>query len=149
MTKLCVGDIVKGVGDFILACGSGIYKDAIIVSIDPLVAVSREGDMLWRSTITPDSFAVVGKASAYEAQHAFARWHNDQWQEKVVPLREAVYAATTDIEEWIQFGRRRREQSKQPDFDCSCPTEAGIDKSFEVIRAIRKAYGAFPRMTAK
>lgn len=149
MAALSVGDVVIGINGYTLASGAGRYTDAIIVSIEPLVAVSREGDMLWRATIDNSKLATVRPASANEAAAAFARWHNDQWQEKVVPLRDAVHAAATDIEEWIQFGRRRREVSKNPDFDCSCPTEAGIEKSFKVIEAIRKAYGAFPRMTSK
>jgi hypothetical protein len=46
-----VGDVCVAQGDFVLACGSGRYSHAICVSVDPLVLVSEQGDMLWNTTV--------------------------------------------------------------------------------------------------
>ena len=60
-----------------LFCGSGLYTHAIIVSVDPFVMVSEEGDMLWRkrnpSTITP---LCLAHKSATKA--AFERWASEK-----------------------------------------------------------------------
>lgn len=149
MSTLQVGDIVVGDNGYILRCGSGAYSDAIVVSVEPLVAVSREGDMLWRATIDDAHLRTVGQASAKEAERAFARWHNDQWQERVAPLRDAMSEARRDIGEWLQFARYRREASKNPSHDPACATEAGIARSEAVIEKMTTAYGAFPRPTVK
>ncbi len=61
-----------------LACGSGLYDDAIVVQADPLVIVSREGDMMW-SCIGDERkhLRVVGEATASEAKAAFARFKRE------------------------------------------------------------------------
>jgi len=57
-----VGDLVEAIYPYQLACGSGIYPRAVLVSVDPLVAVSESGDMLWRATISPENVRRIGKA---------------------------------------------------------------------------------------
>lgn len=76
------GDIVVGDNGYILCCGSGRYDDAIIVSVDPLAAVSRGGDMLWQATITPNDLRAVGHAKASEAVKAFARWNGEEFRKR-------------------------------------------------------------------
>lgn len=57
------GDLVEAVPPYALACGSGVYRNAIVVSVDPLVLVSQGGDMLWRATVTRAKVSKLGKAS--------------------------------------------------------------------------------------
>lgn len=45
-----IGDIVIPLGSTRLACGSGRYTHAIVVSVEPLVLVSEKADMLWYAT---------------------------------------------------------------------------------------------------
>lgn len=47
-THLAVGDVVEAVPPHGLACGSGVYPHAVVVSIDPFALVSEEGDMSGR-----------------------------------------------------------------------------------------------------
>jgi len=59
-----VGDIVQPVNnDVDLASGACRYEDAIVVSVEPFVLVSRQGDMRWSSTVDIDNFRVTGWAS--------------------------------------------------------------------------------------
>ena len=48
-----VGNIVKPTKEsgFILACGSGWYSEAVVISEEPFVLTSLESDMRWESTI--------------------------------------------------------------------------------------------------
>lgn len=64
-TELHIGDIVKPkTFEHVLACGSGIYPDAVCVSVEPFVLVSEEADMLWHSTLgTPSDYEIIGKVN--------------------------------------------------------------------------------------
>ena len=44
-----------------LRCGTGMYKRAIVLSVDPLVLVSECGDMRW-SCFPREDLEVVGRA---------------------------------------------------------------------------------------
>lgn len=58
-----------------LVCGSGIYDDAIVVQGDPLVLVSREGDMMWSCIREERKFLKkTGVATAEESEAAFKRF---------------------------------------------------------------------------
>ena len=59
-----VGNIVKPTKEsgFILACGSGWYSEAVVISEEPFVLTSLESDMRWESTIKKEDFEVIGKA---------------------------------------------------------------------------------------
>ncbi len=56
------GDLVETFTNNPLHCGSGIYKDAVVVSTDPFILISQCGDMQW-SCRDPEDFRVVGTAS--------------------------------------------------------------------------------------
>jgi len=47
MDKISVGDFVMHQDPRGLFCGSGIYDMVVVASVDPLILVSEEGDMLW------------------------------------------------------------------------------------------------------
>lgn len=58
-----VGDIiVPSTPGYGLRSGGSDYGIAIIVQVEPPVAVSLETDMRWSSTIDRENFAAVGKA---------------------------------------------------------------------------------------
>jgi hypothetical protein len=61
-----VRDIVTSVnkGNPLLS-GKGIYKDAIVISVEPLVLVSKETDMRWDHFPKEDLW-VIGKASLFQ-----------------------------------------------------------------------------------
>lgn len=59
-----VGDVCIPVGNYQLACGSGLYTHAICVSVTPLVLVSEQGDMLWRATVTHENVRPLCQAAA-------------------------------------------------------------------------------------
>lgn len=61
-TNFEVGDLIEAIPPYSLACGSGIYPRAVLVSIDPFMAVSEAGDMLWQATISPEKVKRIGKA---------------------------------------------------------------------------------------
>lgn len=71
-----VGDLIEAVSPYRLACGSGIYPRAVLVSIDPFIAVSEAGDMLWRSTISPTKVKRIGKALPHVMDIAMRRFAN-------------------------------------------------------------------------
>ena len=58
-----VGDIVQPISNqFQLASGASRYEDAVVVSTEPFVLVSRFGDMRWGSTVEIENFRVTGWA---------------------------------------------------------------------------------------
>ncbi len=69
------GDEVVAVPPFALACGSGIYRSAIVVSTNPFALASEEGDMLWVATVTPEKVRKIGVATY--TKPAFKRWRQD------------------------------------------------------------------------
>jgi len=75
-----VGDVMvprEGPYSGSLACGSGIYTHAILVSVEPFVMVSEEGDMLW-ACATPSNYVALCQASWRARRKAFARFKNDR-----------------------------------------------------------------------
>ena len=71
---LRAGDIVKckdGCG--VLRSGCCQYKKAIVVSIDPFVLVSWEGDMRWEETVNPKSFVRIARAGNGMLERAMTR----------------------------------------------------------------------------
>lgn len=66
-----------------LACGSGIYTHAILVSIDPFVMVSEQGDMLW-SCAKQENYVALCQASIEARERAFARYTKEP--QKYMPV---------------------------------------------------------------
>ena len=68
------GDIVKykTIG-YHLTSGSGYYPDAIVAISHPLTLVSREGDMMWTSTIQPEHLDIIGKATHEQMKPIYDR----------------------------------------------------------------------------
>lgn len=90
-TQLNLGDLVEAVPPFALACGSGRYGEAVIVSVNPLIAISDAGDMLWSTTITQENLRSTGRASGGSLKRAFERLARDLergWQPPVVQPTE-------------------------------------------------------------
>lgn len=76
-TDMKTGDVVVAVPPFVLACGSGRYTHAIVESIEPLILVSEEGDMLWRSTIEPGCIRALCQAHPRIVQVALDRLNRE------------------------------------------------------------------------
>ena len=57
-----VGNIVEPTKEsgFILHCGTGTYKDAVVISSEPFILTSRESDMKWQATIKKEDFEITG-----------------------------------------------------------------------------------------
>lgn len=53
-----VGDIVYPINGKVLACGSGEYGCAVVVSVKPFILTSGSADMLWSNTVDPKDFEV-------------------------------------------------------------------------------------------
>jgi hypothetical protein len=61
---IAVGDLVNYRSKRGCLCsGCGAYDKAVVVSLDPFVLISEEGDMMWRATVKIGDFETVGKAS--------------------------------------------------------------------------------------
>ena len=75
--QLGVGDVVKGNTYHPLACGSGQYEYAMVVSIDPFVLVSEHGDMMWTQK-QKGSVSYLHIATDEEMKAAFARFEQSQ-----------------------------------------------------------------------
>lgn len=61
--EINVGSIVEPVSDeFTLASGCGRYPDAVVVSVEPFILVSRASDMKWSSTVSIENFTKTGQA---------------------------------------------------------------------------------------
>jgi hypothetical protein len=59
-----VGDIVVSSNPhYPLRCGSMLYFNAVVVSVYPLVLVSRDATMRWESPVEPERLKVIGEAS--------------------------------------------------------------------------------------
>jgi hypothetical protein len=74
------------VGDFVLPhvnsghqlrSGCEAYEDAVVVSIDPFVLVSEEGDMRWEGTVKREDFELSSNQDRNTAK-ALARWAKEQ-----------------------------------------------------------------------
>jgi hypothetical protein len=60
-----IGDLVRNPDSYsYLCCGSGVYPQAVVMSVEPLILVSEGTDMRW-TKLDKDKLAVVGKASKY------------------------------------------------------------------------------------
>lgn len=72
-----VGDVMvprEGPESGYLCCGSGTYTHAILVSVEPFVMVSQEGDMMW-TCATPSNYVALCRAHPDDAKAAFDRFH--------------------------------------------------------------------------
>jgi len=78
-TVMKIGDIVEpnGIEDYVLACGSGVYPNAVVANIDPLVLISDTGDMRWSASIKEEWFRVIGTADKYIMERVEDRIHFD------------------------------------------------------------------------
>jgi uncharacterized protein (TIGR02996 family) len=56
-----------------LACGSGLYSQAVVVSLNPFALVSEAGDMLWTATQSPQTVRRAG-ANPAAPLAAYRRW---------------------------------------------------------------------------
>lgn len=64
-----------------LACGSGVYTHAFVVSVEPFVLVSAEGDMMWERQ-KPTSFVALCQAHPNASRLAFNRYlKRGRWKE--------------------------------------------------------------------
>jgi hypothetical protein len=71
-----VGDVMvarEGVHSGYLVCGSGWYTHAILVSVEPFVMVSQEGDMMW-SCADSNNYVALCEASPKARRKAFERF---------------------------------------------------------------------------
>lgn len=89
-----IGDVVIPVGDYRLVSGCGRYSHAIVVSIDPLILVSEQGDMLWRATVTAGNVMSLCQAHPSIVARAKARLRRDEWSERLGHLRNLVRCLT-------------------------------------------------------
>jgi hypothetical protein len=71
-----VGDLIEAIPPWALACGSGRYRRAVLVSVSPFVAVSEAGDMMWNTTIEPENVCRIGKALPEVFVVAMRRFHS-------------------------------------------------------------------------
>lgn len=71
-----VGDLIEAIPPWALACGSGLYRRAVLVSIEPFVAVSEEGDMMWNTNIRPEKVRRIGKAFSEVFEVAMKRFNS-------------------------------------------------------------------------
>ena len=67
------GDLVKALPPFALVGG---YLYAVVMTVNPLVLVSEDGDMLW-STVEEENLIVVGQASPVTRSIARKRYDRD------------------------------------------------------------------------
>lgn len=59
---LWIGAIVRPKNGMPPHSGCSVYGAAVVVSLEPFIILSQEGDMMWSATITPDELVVVGSA---------------------------------------------------------------------------------------
>jgi hypothetical protein len=59
---MIVGDLVKPTKESKqeLACGTGRYDCAVVISINPFMLTSLDSSMLWTDTIKETEFEVIG-----------------------------------------------------------------------------------------
>lgn len=67
-----VGEIIVPTPGYNLRSGCDAYDFAIVIQVEPLIAVSEETDMRWESTIDRENYKAIGKANA-EAVEACMR----------------------------------------------------------------------------
>jgi hypothetical protein len=60
-----------------LACGCGVYDRAVVVSLQPFVLISEEGDMRWSATVAAADFEKVGDAGPQAARNVLDRLGRD------------------------------------------------------------------------
>lgn len=76
MTTFNIGDIVAYPNEDYapqLRSGASWYPDAVVIQAQPVILVSREGDMRWSATVQEDKLQVVGKANEKELAKVMAR----------------------------------------------------------------------------
>lgn len=66
-----------------LTSGCSVYAAAVVISVQPFVLISEEGDMRWTQRHR-DDFKVVGTASARAAENVLDRISRDPEAARVV-----------------------------------------------------------------
>lgn len=63
--KFEIGSIVKPTKEsgYVLACGSGWYSEAVVISDEPFILTSIEADMKWQATIKKENFELIGNVN--------------------------------------------------------------------------------------
>lgn len=63
--KFKIGSIVKPTKEsgYVLACGSGWYSEAVVISDEPFILTSIEANMKWQATIKKENFEVIGNVN--------------------------------------------------------------------------------------
>jgi len=77
-SSMKVGEFVtyaSGSGRY-LHSGSETYSRAVVISVDPLIAVSEEADMRWCSTLKPEHMVVIGVAPQEVLEKCMSRLSN-------------------------------------------------------------------------
>lgn len=67
-----MGDLVSAVKPFVLRSGCSMYDKAVVVSVEPLVLISQQGDMLW-SQVEVSDVRKVGVAVKRALHNCIAR----------------------------------------------------------------------------
>ena len=71
------GDLVEAIPPFSLACGSGRYPYAVVMTPDPIVIISATGDMRWSETVMEKDLKVIGEANPAQLKAARTRYDRD------------------------------------------------------------------------
>jgi hypothetical protein len=78
LAPMATGDLVEyRTGKGTLAAGCGTYPRAVVVSTDPFILCSEEGDMVWSSTVKRENFKVTGEAGRKALINVIDRLHRD------------------------------------------------------------------------
>jgi len=75
---LKIGDIVTPHKPYGLVSSCSVYNCAVVVSVDPFILISKEGDMLWHATVVPEEFDVVGQADSATLEVCMGRLARDR-----------------------------------------------------------------------
>jgi len=97
-----IGDIMvekNGPHGGYLACGSGSYSAAILVSVDPFVMVSPAGDMMW-TVQKPENFVSKGPATAEQTRAAFDRYVREGGKSPFTSAQQAKWLSD-DLKELL------------------------------------------------
>lgn len=71
-----IGDLVTGANGYVFASGAERYSDAVCVSVEPLIVISKRGDMRW-NRLDKEHVESVGVASESDYKNAMERLERD------------------------------------------------------------------------
>jgi len=72
-----VGDYVEAINGNMLRSGACWYSEAIVMSVEPLILVSKSSDMRW-SCYPSEDINVVGRAPRVEVIACARRLHDEE-----------------------------------------------------------------------